>query len=200
MLYIASLAELRNELGIPDNQDDANLLGLAERIQGAFDAHCNRRFLHADAETELFDGGDFSLWVERAPIDAIATIHVSGDQEWDVDNLLDASDGDYRADLRRGRIQFGTSGDERWPAGRQNIRVVYSGGVIKSDGTAGSAQVDQTDVWALKRAFSLQLAYEWRNRQVMGLQSVGSQGVTITGAPAKLLPEVDLLLGKLKRL
>lgn len=199
-LYIATLAELRNELGIPDNTDDAKLLALGENVQGAFDAHLNRRLLHAASAVELFDGGDFSLWVNRPPIDAVASVHVSADQDWSADYLLVAADDDYRVDLLRGRLICGISFSQRWPAGFQNIRVVYSGGVVKSDGTAGSAQVDQTDLWALKRAFMMQTSFEWRNRLVLGAQSVSGQGVNINLAPAKLLPEVEVLLGKYRRL
>lgn len=196
-LYLATLTELRNELGIPDDTDDALLLALGERIQGRFDAHCQRRFLYSSGEVEFFDGGSRWLMVRRWPISAITDIIVDQDQEWLADDALDASAQEYLVNFARGRITYG-SGNSDWPAGMQNIRVRYAGGFVDATGQA-CAYVDEGDRQALRRAFFAQVAYEWRNRLIMGVNSVSANGMSITTAPSDLLAEVKNTLEPFRR-
>ena len=173
-LYIVTLAEMKAELGVEDTNDDAVLTEWMEGIQGRFDEYCQRIFLYEADEEEIFDGDVTSLAVKRWPIDSAAdiSIYIDADQAWGSDTLLDSDD--FRVNYRRGRIVYGT-GTSKWTAGFQNIKVVYSGGFVKSDGTAATG-VEATQLDALRRAFFMQLGFEWRNRETLGITQISQSG------------------------
>jgi hypothetical protein len=156
----------------------------------------NRTLLRGVDVEELFDGGGRTILLGRWPVETIASVHVDDDQEWDADSLLESTD--YRLNKTRGRLVYGSDGSVNWPDGVQNIRVVYTGGYVAAGSTAGTGQTAMPD--AIRRAFRLQAGYEWRNRTHLGQQSVSAQGVNISLAPAKLLPEVEEILWGLRRL
>lgn len=195
MLYILTLDEMKDALGIKDAQDDAMVTGLLEGLQGRFDQECNRTFLYSSSIVEMFDGGQQWLLVKAFPIDAIASVHVDEAQAWTGDTLLPATA--YRINKARGRIVYG-AGEYYWPIGFQHIRVVYSGGLIKSDFSAAPG-ADSSDIEAVKRALRIQANFEWRNRQNLGQQAVSAQGVNMTLAKAELLPEVKSILNGIRR-
>jgi hypothetical protein len=168
---------------------------MLEGLQGRFDVACSRTLLYASGIEELFDGGKQWLLVKAFPIDSVTTIHLDEDQEWTADTLLDTDD--YRVNKPRGRIVYGI-GEYYWPTGFQSVRVVYSGGLIKSDGSA-APNADGEEIEALKRAMRIQGNFEWRNRQSLGVQSIGAQGVNVTLAKAELLPDVKEILNGLRR-
>ena len=194
--YIATVAEIKTSLGITDTTDDTLLTEWIEGVQGKFDIECGRRFLYAASETEYFDGGVHALYVRRYPIASITSIHVDSDQGWASDSLLASTD--YRVVAVRGRIHY-AYGSTQWPEGIQNIRVIYAGGFVKSDGSAAT-YVDAAELDALRRALYLQVGFEWRNRQNLGLNSLNAEGVSVNVAPAELLPEVKAILHRFKRL
>jgi hypothetical protein len=195
MLYILTLEEMKDALGIKDADDDAQVTTLLEGLQGRFDQECNRRFLYASSTEELFDGGQQWLLVRAYPIDAVASIHVDEDQEWDEGTLLDADD--YRINKPRGRIVYGT-GEYFWPIGFQHIRAIYSGGLIKDDFSAAPG-ADTAEIESLRRAARIQANFEWRNRQNLGASNVSVAGVSLALAKAELLPEVKAILNGLRR-
>jgi len=203
-LYIATLAEVKADLGIEHTDYDAVLTEWMEGLQGRFDSFCNRVLLYSASETEYFNGGGSSLLLRRWPIESISSIIVDADQEWDADDALDSDD--YRLNYRRGRIVYGT-GTYKWPAGFQNIRVVYAGGFVKSDGSA-CTYVDATELDALRRAFFMQFGFEWRNRETLGVtqfsrdgasRQVGA-GVALALKEKTLMPEVASTLTPFMRL
>jgi hypothetical protein len=85
---------------------------------------------------------------------------------------------------------------------------MYSGGLVLTNGLPASAWVDSSDVWTLKRAAHMQGAFEWRNREKIGLAQVSQSGVSVAaGAQValalkfqSLLPEVETMLLKYKKL
>lgn len=196
-LFLATLQQCKLELGIKDLTDDALLLQWAEGLQAAFEQHLNRGLLY-QAETEFFDGDSLALYVTRPPIGTLTSLHVSADQEWTADNLLDVADDDYRVDYRLGRIIYGVGGGTRWPAGIQNIRVAYTGGMFTAAGAVASSWVQQREVDAVKRAFLLQFGYDWRNRTVLGVEQLTAQGMT-KKTPADFLKNVKEILNPLRR-
>jgi len=195
-LYIMTLAEMKGALGIQDTRDDALLTLWMEGLQGRFDLACRRKFLYAAAAEETFDGGVSELLVKRFPIDAVASVTLDGD-------ALSEDADDYTVDRQRGAIAFGI-GVWPWPEGMQTIAVRYAGGFVKSDGTAAPL-TDETDLSWLRRAMLMQGTYEWRNRETLGLASVGARGVNVQAAAGvalagqTLLPEVETVLAPLKR-
>ena len=183
MLYIVTLDEMKAILGIKDIEEDAQVTALLEGLQGRFDSECNRSFLYATGISESFDGGAMWLLPKRFPIDAVTSISVN-------DDPLDAAN--YIVNKARGRLAYAT-GSIAWPKGFQNITVVYSGGMINADGST-APNADDGDVEALRRALRMQASFEWRNRMILGQQSVSAQGINVTLAKAALLPDVKAIL------
>lgn len=195
MLYIMTIDEAKADLGIKDIEDDAVLTRLMEGLQGRFDAWLGRTLLRGEGVTEYFDGGRSSVCLARYPLETIASVSVDDSQDWTA-GLLDSDE--YRANLAQGRIFYGTENrviypegmrNTRWPDGLQNIRVVYTGGYLACGSTAGAGQtvIDE----AIRRAFALQIGFEWRNRLNYGQASAGAAGVNVTISKAALLPEVE---------
>lgn len=185
-LYIITLDEAKRELEIPDGQDDQMLTDWLKGLQGRIDDHCQRKLLRAENVVEYFDGGERWLYLDRWPVESVANIYTDADQDWTADTLLESDD--YRLHITRGRICYGTSGTVKWPAGIQNIKVTYTGGYVACDDEVASGQYAMPA--AVRGAMFMQAGFEWRNRDMLGKQSVSSQGVSVNLAPAKFLPIV----------
>jgi hypothetical protein len=195
-LYIVSLAEMKQDLGISDTRDDAALTLWMEGLQGRFDDHLDRVLLRNE-RVEIHDGGESFLYLKSFPVESVTTVHLDHDQEWNADSLLNATDYRLRAD--RGLLTFGSFGPiMAWPEGFQNIRVAYVGGYLATGTSPGEGQTAIPD--AIRRCFFLQAGFEWRNRTNLGKESVSAQGASVALAPAQLLPEVKSGLQPYRRI
>lgn len=192
-LYIVTLDEIRKELGITDTGDDANLAALLEGLQSRFDSYLRRTLLRAANVTERFDGGGTWLLTMLFPIESVASVHVDADQTWGEDALIPASD--YVVHTQRGRLAL--KGGGPWEEGFQNIRVIYTGGYLAGAAAPAVGQYGMPE--AIRRAIRMQAGFEWRNRSMLGQQSVSAQGTNINLAKAEMLPEVKELLDDFKR-
>ncbi len=202
MLYVLTLDEMKDALGIKDVEDDSRVTRLLEGLQGRAAQYCHRTFLYSSGIEEFFDGDQQWLLVKSCPIDTVASVQVSDAALWDGTTLLDPSL--YRINKARGRLMYGDGAhsyfqtQHNWPRGSQNIRVVYAGGLLNADGSA-APNADSDDIDALRRGMHIQANFEWRNRQNLGQQAVSAQGVNVTLARAELLPEVKQIFDQLKR-
>lgn len=196
-LYIVTLAEMKAELGLTDTTDDAVLTRWMNGLQDRFDSHLERTLLRAADVEEIHDGHGTWLFTKNFPVESVASVHISPDQTWDSSTLIDATQ--YVVNKPRGRLQLiGTGFGAFWPEGQQNIRVVYTGGYVACDGTPSATQTAMPE--AIRRAFFLQLGFEWRNRTKLGVKSFGAQGVNVQVADAELLPEVKQALAPFRRI
>ena len=193
-LYIVQLEEMKRDLGLTDPQDDANLSMWMTGLQDRFEDYCHRKFLRSTSEVEIFDGDTTSLFLRRYPVETIATVHIDVDQDWDADSLLTSDD--YLLNAARGALLYGR-GTCPWPEGNQHIRVAYTGGYVAAGQAVGDGQTAMPD--SLRRAFVMQMGFEWRNRTNLGKQSASAQGYSINLAPAKFLDEVVASLQKHRR-
>ncbi len=192
---IATLSEVKTELGIPaaDTKDDAVLTQWLTGLEGRFESYLDRSLSRLDDDVEYHSGGMFWLHVRRWPIESVASIHISAAQVWDASSLLPADY--YRVDPLKGRIH--RVPDAFWPAGSfGSIRVVFTGGYVAGGTLPSSGQYGMPD--AIRRAFMMQLGFEWRNRLNLGKANVSAQGASIGLAPAKLLPETQDILNVYK--
>jgi len=194
MLYIATLNEIKAEIGIADAEDDVGLTTKAEGLQGRFDDHLQRTLLRGADVEEIFDGDYTWLTPTRYPIESVAHIYVDADAVFGADTEISSSD--YRLNKRLGRIAY-MAGQYKWAAGMQNIKVVYTGGYVAAGTVAASGQVAMPET--IRRLFFMQLGFEWRNKTTLGNQSVSAQGASVSLAPAKFLPEVEEGLSIYKR-
>ena len=193
-LYIATLTEIKGDLGIGDSTDDAPLTRLAEVLQGRFDAELNRVLLRTSGALEYFDGGQTVLLLQHWPAESVA-VYMDADRAFAAASLLAATD--YTLNAARGRLHYG-DGASDWPDyGRQTIKVVVTGGYVAAGSTPGAGQTAMPE--GIRRAFLLQIGFEWRNRRSLGQQSVSAQGASVSLAPAQLLPDVKAALAPFRR-
>lgn len=185
-LYICTLAEAKAELGLKDTTDDAVLTTWMDGLQGRFVDHLRRDLLRAERRTELAcgDGGDVLL-LKLFPVEQVHSIKCATDGEFEAANPL-VEFNDFVVTPLRGKI---SAIGWIWPTRPETIQIVYTGGYL----AAGSEAVSGATAMpaALRRAFLLQLGFEWRNRQNLGKQNVNAQGSSVQLAPAKFLPEVE---------
>lgn len=199
---IVTLEEMKAELGIEDARDDVVLQQWLVGLEARISNHCRRDFVRQEDGAEIINGGNTYLMLKRWPVESITSVHVSPDQEWDADSLLAADD--YRIDYIRGKLVYG-SGGIPWPAGFQNIRVVYTGGFVPADETPGAGESAMPE--ELRRAVFMQAGFEWRNRQDLGKTQIGADGASVQfGAGVALalkgrtlMPEVRSTLQPLRR-
>lgn len=193
---IVTLSEMKTELGLADTTDDAVLTQWMAALDGRFDSFLNRTLARGVGVIEYFDGGGRMLLLDRFPVESVASINVDPDGLWGADTLLAVTD--YRLNKLRGRIVYGADGSSPWETGVQNIRVVYTGGFVSAGEIPPAGQTAMPE--AIRRAYFMQCAFEWRNRTHLGQASVSAQGGSINLAPAKLLPEVQDILSDWKRI
>lgn len=199
-LYIVTLSEMKSILGITDAQDDSDLTFVMEGVQARIDQFCRRTLLSA-AVSEIFDGDQNRLYVDRWPIESVSEVVIDGDQDWnDPNSELDLTD-DLLVNYGRGYLIYGR-GNSKWPEGLQSIRVSYTGGLFSADadGTAANSYCKDSDIEAARRAMMMQARFEWQNKDTLGKKSISMQGASVNLAEAKLLPEVEQTLWPLRRI
>jgi hypothetical protein len=197
MLHIVTLAEMRAELGYEENDiaDDTQLQRAMEGMQARFESHLARPLLRAENAEEILNGGTQYIYLKRYPLEAKPRVWVATDQDWSDDNELEADD--FLANLIRGELCYGL-GSTAWPAGYQSIRVLATGGYVACGENVGTSQTAMPE--DVRRAFRMQLAFEWRNRKHLGEQYMSANKANLTLAPVKFLPEVLDTLAPLIRM
>lgn len=214
-LYIVTLAEMKAELGLTDTADDALLTNWMNGLQGRFELFCNRKFLRAADIVEVHDGGESFLYLSAFPVEAVSKVCIDPSGRFGDETIL--SFDRWRFNAQRGLVAYGPvpggfsygaspsgllpwpvgSGTMPWPDGFQNIQITYTGGYVACDGTPAAGQTAMPE--SLRRAFVMQLGYEFRNRLNLGKHSVAMQGQSVQIAEAKFLPEVKSALQQLMR-
>lgn len=198
MLYIVTLKDMREELGFDENDvaDDLVLTRSMEGLQGRFENHLNRPLQRAENVAEILNGGNRFVYTNRFPLEAKPRVWVSSDQEWTDDNELAADD--FLANLVRGELSYGNA-SYAWPEGYQNIRVLSTGGYVAAGDVVGSGMTAMPE--EIRRAFRMQMGFEWRNRRHLGEQYMSASKANVTLPPVKFLPEVvDTLAPMIRRL
>ncbi len=198
MLYIAELTEIKLSVGVTDTDDDAKITLLAELLQGRFDDHTNRGLLLSSAIVELHDGGFRSLLLRNFPTVSITDIRVDGDGIFEAETALDSDS--FRFDPERGRVVRGI-GNRVWEQGFKNVQVTYTGGFVAQGTSPGAGETAMPE--GLRRAFLMQIEFEWRNKSRLGTQQVNAAGQTVNfGNPSvtrslknqTFMPEVETSL------
>jgi hypothetical protein len=117
-------------------------------------SYCNRDFEKKE-RVEYQDGGGNYLYLKGFPLVEIGSIYGSDTWEWDEGTLVPA---DHYQAFGGGLVayRFGV-----WPYGPKALKVTYTGGY----------DVDETPA-DLEMAVRTQVAYEFRRRQDIGLESV----------------------------
>jgi hypothetical protein len=144
--------------------------GLIEELIGAASARaaawCNRDFEKRE-RVEYHDGGGRHLYLKGLPVVEIVSIHASDAWDWEAGALVPP--GHYRL-LPAGMVgyRFGL-----WPYGPRALKVTYSGGYdafFEGDGSPPDSYTPPPD--DLEMAVRTQVAYDFRRRKDVGLESV----------------------------
>ena len=173
MLYIATLEEMKSEVGIEDEVEDSVLTIWLEGLQDRIDDFLSRTLLRIVDETEYHDGGERFIYTKHWPIEDVSSIVIAHDQDWDNGTVLDSPVPDYLVNEKRGKISYAT-GTNNWPGGFQNVRTILTGGYVACDANVGSGQTAMPD-WA-RRAMFMQCGFEWRNRETLGITQISAGG------------------------
>ena len=199
-LYIVTLAEMKAELEMTDDVEDANLTLWMNGLQERFNNRMNRTLLYGD-KTEVIDGGMGRVYLHRYPVGSVASVHLSAAGIFDSTTLL-AEGIDYRVITKRGEIIYGLYGDDPWPEGVANIQVTYTGGYYACDAQSVPAGFEMPE--DIRLAFMMQFSSLWKNRGNLGVTSKGKDGSTVQyGAGVllslnkmTLLADVEVVLDK----
>ncbi len=155
------------------------LLGyLIAAVSRACETYCNREF-EARERVEVYDGGGRFIFLRCLPVISIAAVKIS--DEWNWDAVTPEEPSEYAFDAATGMVQFRNF---IWPCGALGVQVTYTGGYL-------------TIPADLERAAATQVAYEFKRRKDVGLESVSMPDGSIQKvAAAEFLPAVKPILDR----
>ncbi len=165
---------------------DTMITNLIEQISTLIEKECKRK-LKAEERTEYFDSGRSIYTLDAYPIiiDAENTFAITLNEE------AVNKDEDYYLDEDLGVVEFWGGTGTRWP---KAIKVVYTGGYEEDEDGVLAVPDD------LKHACLMQVAFEFKRREDIGLSGVSMPGGSVsTYQPADLLPEVKNTIKDNKR-
>ena len=142
-------------------------------------SYCNRDFERAE-RVEYHSGGGLYLYLKGLPVVAVTAVHGSNTWEWDAGHLIPA---DHYQLLEAGLLayRFGI-----WPYGLKALQVTYTGGY-------GAAALPAD----LEMAARTQVAYDFRRRKDIGLESVSfPDGSLQKVSSGEFLPSVKAVLDR----
>lgn len=129
-------------------------------------AYCNRDFEKKE-RVEFHNGGGQYLYLKGLPVVSIASIYGSDTWEWDAGTLIPA--GDYQL-LSAGMVGYRSG---VWPYGPQALKVTYTGGYDPFfEGPGDPPEGYNPPPADLEMAVRTQVAYDFRRRKDIGLESV----------------------------
>lgn len=185
---LTTLAEVKDFLAANevswDNNFDYLINSLIKAASRQFDTYCNRGF-ELKERTEIHSGGGRYLFLQCPPIAVIKSIKASYNYEWEEGSEVD----DYAVVNPDAGIVAHKSG--QWSYGVDGLQVIYTGGLV-------SLSEDEPPVLLLpddlKIAATMQVAYTFRRRKDIGLESVSFPDGSIQKMAKDLLPEVKAIL------
>lgn len=183
-IKLVSLDNVKAFLEKTDTEHDTLLTMLIEQVSARIETFLNRK-LKKQERTEYFDSGPEVFSLSAPPVDTSATLTVKLN-----DDAMTKGD-DFYLHPDEGVIEFVTGTGVAWP---RDLEVTYTGGYAEDEN--GILQVPDD----LKRACLLQVAFDFRRREDIGLAAVSlPDGSVSTLRPAELLPEVKEILKAYRR-
>jgi hypothetical protein len=161
---LTTLAEVKEYLqttGSPIGTDFDSLIEsiIIPSVSQMIEKYCSRTFGEA-TYVEYHDGGGDFVFVKNPPIVSITSIYEDDEWEWDSTHLVPATD----------YVSFITSigyKSGKWPYAVRSIKITYIGGYVYTASAGHTTLPDD-----IKYAALLQVAYSFKRRKDVGLQSV----------------------------
>lgn len=171
-IELVDFASLKRHLGLTEDTIDAypDLKVIRESVTTAIETYLGRS-LESTSRTETIYVGEIlkaMVSLKAIPVASVTSVAVDTD---DIDETLTSDD--YRV-TRYGVKLYS-------PVKNGTVTVTYTGGISAT-----------TDV--LKRAALLQTIYEFQSKDNLGVETVTTEGGTITRPPLGLLSEVKRVL------
>jgi hypothetical protein len=130
MSFVLTTKErVKTRLGITVTSFDTLLDRLILSTTARIEKMCNRHFMQAEYNNELYDGSDVygsrrcALMVKNAPLLTIESVEYKAGSNSDPDWTVYDED-DYDVDMEAGILYFSTP----LPHGKRNVRISYTGG------------------------------------------------------------------------
>jgi hypothetical protein len=188
---LTDLARVKALLEQTETEWDALIEELVAAVSARAASYCNRDFEHKE-RVELHDGGGRYLYLKGLPAASITSIHGSDTWQWDEGNLIPA---DHYQLLGAGMVayRFGV-----WPYGPKALKVAYTGGYHQPVGEGEQPPDGYTPVPGdLEMAVRSQVAYDFRRRRDIGLESVSFPDGSIQKmSSGEFLPAVKQVLDR----
>jgi hypothetical protein len=187
-MSVLTLADVKEQAGIPTIKTDYDsmLTDFLEDIIAEAEGYIGAKLEAATSEVVYLDGGKDYLYLPHFNISNV-TIWQDGSREFETEDVLDSDY--YSVYTARGIVKRNTS-TATFLKGRQVVKVQYDGGYSSS-----------TLPKDLKRALLKQVAYTFKRRNDLGLQSVTFQDGTINKfSMSEWLPEVEKVLERYRRI
>ncbi len=205
-IQLTSLNNAKLFLGIVDAAGDVDtaktvhdglITLIIQQVSARIETYLDR-LLKAEERTVYYDSGPDTFFLQAYPIDIEETFTVTLDGVAQV-LTTDDIDGDFNLYAVEGKIFFpcGTGG-----ISPQALKIVYTGGYAEDP----IAEGEDTGVLAvpddLARACLMQVMFDFRRRNDLGLSSVSMPdgSVSVAQGPSGLLPEVRYILKSFRRL
>jgi hypothetical protein len=188
---LTDLARVKALLEQTETDWDSLIEELIAAVSARAASYCNRDFEHKE-RVELHDGGGRYLYLKGLPAASITSIYGSDTWEWDEGNLIPA---DHYQLLGAGMVayRFGV-----WPYGPRALKVTYTAGYHQPVGEGEQPPDGYTPVPGdLEMAVRSQVAYDFRRRRDIGLESVSFPDGSIQKmSSGEFLPAVKQVLDR----
>ncbi len=195
-LYLGMVDAL-GDVDTTNVQHDGLITLIIEQVSARIETYLDR-LLKAEERIEYFDTGPGTFYLKAFPVDTDEALTVILD-DIEQDLITDDEDGDFHLYAEEGKIVFpcGTG-----TGSNKALKVTYTGGyaedpIVEGEDTGVLVVPDD-----LSRACLLQVVYDFRRRNDIGLSSISMPdgSVSVPQGPSGLLPEVRYILKSFRRL
>jgi len=159
------------EIGEADSQYDSRLTGLLKAVSGRFEGDCKRLLRRQENVEEIHDGGGRGICLRTYPIESIASVKESYNQDWD--NAADLVEKQAWVAVKKAGVLYRMN-FPRWRPGVQTVRVIVTGGYVLPAEAPLAGQI----VLPVEIQFAIleQCRFLWQRRGELGIGSAGAGG------------------------